>query len=371
MFDFLARAGRVIAILSIATLPSSVLSQSSTGPYSPTDASGWSNPHRVYSSNNSYATTNILFSTSGDLVATGFGFSIPATDEIDGVVVEIERSRDSWLNHIVDNSVSLTKDGTTPESSNRANGDDNWPTGDGVASYGGPNDKWETTWNASEINSPNFGVVVSIVGLGGTGRIDHIRITVYHHTAFVPIILSSFDAIVTQAHTVNLNWTTASEINNDYFTIEKSLDGESYMASADVKGSGNTTTPRHYSYEDRQPVTGRSYYRLKQTDFDGTFTYSKAVMVDYEGPKNPVLTILSNPQRDNSIHFRIVGVPDILSIRVVLFDLQGRILARQKYDISNPGVLEGKLKLAAPLSAGLYILKGGPGLQMTRKLVVR
>lgn len=368
MFDFLARAGRVIAILSIATLPSSVLSQSS-GPRSPGSTSGWSNSMSLVANDGNYATQGIAFLGAGTITATEFGFSIPATHLIDGVIVEINRSQSGLL--AADESVILlgNENGSVSEHAKS----ELWPSvDDDYEVYGNDTDTWGRTWTPLEINSASFGVSVTAGAVGiGTLRIDHIRITVYHHMAVVPIILSSFDAIVTQAHTVNLNWTTASEINNDYFTIEKSLDGESYMASADIKGSGNTTTPRHYSYEDRQPVTGRSYYRLKQTDFDGTFTYSKAVMVDYEGPKNPVLTILSNPQRDNSIHFRIVGVPDILSIRVVLFDLQGRILARQKYDISNPGVLEGKLKLAAPLSAGLYILKGGPGLQMTRKLVVR
>ncbi|MEK7225642.1 MAG: hypothetical protein AAB221_08160, partial [Bacteroidota bacterium] len=72
---------------------------------------------------------------------------------------------------------------------------------------------------------------------------------------------------------------TVSEINNDYFTVQRSRDMENFENIATVKGSGNSNTPINYSSTDNNPLEGISYYRLKQTDFDGTVTYSNAVPV--------------------------------------------------------------------------------------------
>lgn len=371
IFNFLACSRRVLSLLSIAVFsPFLALAQTSTGPKSPQAASGWTNPTAVFTSNNVRATADILFSQSGNLIVTGFGFTIPPTEEIEGITVQIERSRGSFLNHVADEVIQLTKNGTTVAGVNKAD-DSIWPTTDGLAVYGGPSDDWGITFTPAEINSANFGVVISISGLGGTGRVDHVQITVHHRTAIVPITLSSFDASVTDENTVRLNWTTASEINNDLFTVEKSVDGEHYTPVTNVEGSGNTTTPHHYQCEDRQPYSGRSYYRLKQTDFDGTFSYSHVVKVDYHGPVNPILVLLPNPGRGNYVPFRILGMQDTGTVRMAIYDLQGRMLARQDFVVDHPGVIEDRLELDAPLSAGLHIVKAGPGLQMTRKLLIR
>src|SRR6185369_13902085 len=69
---------------------------------------------------------------------------------------------------------------------------------------------------------------------------------------------------------VRLDWTTASEINNSYFTIERSLDGIAYEEIGRVEGAGNSTYDISYNYTDQSPSAHATiYYRLKQTDFDG------------------------------------------------------------------------------------------------------
>src|SRR5690606_16141183 len=88
----------------------------------------------------------------------------------------------------------------------------------------------------------------------------------------LPVQLLDFNARAEDSE-VHLTWTTLTEINNDYFTIERSADGKDWEELVAVPGSGNTNTVRRYSWDDRKPLLGRSYYRLKQTDFDGTFTY--------------------------------------------------------------------------------------------------
>lgn len=304
-------------------------------------------------------------------MTTGYGFAIPATDIVDGILVEIEKSRSNGA--VFDLQVQLTNDGTSLIGENKAVGSA-WSPSDGYVEYGGNTDNWGRAWTAIEINSPSFGVGINVWGanFGSIGaRIDHITITVYHHSSIMPITLSSFEAMVTNTNTIRLDWTTTSEINNDSFTVEKSVDGESYTPVGNIKGSGNTSTLRHYEYEDRQPYAGRNYYRLKQTDFDGTYTYSKVVKADYNGPVNPVLVLIPSPTMGHELRFRVLGISRTGPIHLTLYDLQGRILDQQKYDVKHPGVFEDKLVLPSPLSAGLYIVKAGPGLQMTRKLVVR
>ena len=80
---------------------------------------------------------------------------------------------------------------------------------------------------------------------------------------------------------VNLAWTTASETNNDYFTIQKSKDAQIFEDVFVVDGAGNSSTIINYFDIDKSPYTGISYYRLKQTDFDGHVSYSNIVPIEY------------------------------------------------------------------------------------------
>ncbi len=80
---------------------------------------------------------------------------------------------------------------------------------------------------------------------------------------------------------VNIYWETASEINNDYFTIERSTDGVSYEIIGTVRGAGNSSTTLDYSYTDKNPLNGVSYYRLTQTDYNGDYEVFDPVSVSY------------------------------------------------------------------------------------------
>ena len=86
---------------------------------------------------------------------------------------------------------------------------------------------------------------------------------------------------VAKKNTVALSWATASERNNDYFTIERSTDGKQFEPYAYMAGAGNSSSVLRYSLTDSSPLEGISYYRLKQTDFDGSTTYSKIQSVHF------------------------------------------------------------------------------------------
>lgn len=97
----------------------------------------------------------------------------------------------------------------------------------------------------------------------------------------LPIELISFSAKL-QNRSILLSWSTASEHNNDFFTIERTQDAKEWISIGTVKGVGNSTVKKNYHFTDDKPYAGVSYYRLKQTDMDKKFTYSKVVRTEVE-----------------------------------------------------------------------------------------
>lgn len=117
----------------------------------------------------------------------------------------------------------------------------------------------------------------------------------------LPIELLYFDAKYSNGKVI-LNWSTASQINNDYFTIERSSDGINYQQIGTVDGAGNNNEIVNYSFIDYKPFKGISYYRLKQTDFDGKSSSSKIISVTNNDNSNISVKIYPNP---NNGHFFI------------------------------------------------------------------
>ena len=94
----------------------------------------------------------------------------------------------------------------------------------------------------------------------------------------LPITLLSFNATAIKDG-VHVEWSTASQMNNDYFNVQKSLDGYEWENKVTVEGAGNSNTQIDYSWVDLNPSMGVSYYRLKQTDYDGQFEIFDPVSV--------------------------------------------------------------------------------------------
>jgi len=84
-----------------------------------------------------------------------------------------------------------------------------------------------------------------------------------------------------EKNSIELNWSTASETNNDYFTIEHSNDGENFTSIGQIDGARNSSNIINYKFEHLYPGFGINYYRLKQTDFDGQFSYTYTISVNY------------------------------------------------------------------------------------------
>jgi hypothetical protein len=113
-------------------------------------------------------------------------------------------------------------------------------------------------------------------------------------TATLPIVLTDFYG-ESYLDFNKLYWMTASEMENDYWTIERSADGMSFETIAKMDGAGTSTTSKSYQYFDHSPLKGNNYYRLKQTDNDGSFNYSNVVMLKNYGEQVAIENIYPNP----------------------------------------------------------------------------
>lgn len=101
---------------------------------------------------------------------------------------------------------------------------------------------------------------------------------IYLYNSSLPVELISFEGRFKNNKSV-LTWKTASEKDNQGFTVERSANGQNFETIGEVKGVGNTNTVQNYTFTDANPLSGINYYRLRQMDYDGTTTYSKAITI--------------------------------------------------------------------------------------------
>jgi hypothetical protein len=192
--------------------------------------------------------------------------------------------------------------------------------------------------------SNTYGMVVSYVGFTSTP---------------LPITLVNF-AAVKNSSAVDLDWQIATEINNDYFVAEKSKNGVDFTTVGIVDGAGNSQSTLNYQATDHSPYNGISYYRLKQVDYDGKFSYSKIVAVKNDGDAE--VEIYPNPTQGS---FRISVSSEDQPYSIEIADLEGKLVYKGSGNPDNP-VTE-----ISGLSKGVYVVRIFTGSSVTlRKMVV-
>lgn len=133
----------------------------------------------------------------------------------------------------------------------------------------------------------------------------------------LPITLSSFNVSVFGKNNI-VKWETSTEINNDYFLVQRSKDGQIWETLKLVKGQGNSNVQNRYQFIDEKPLLGLSYYRLKQVDFDGVFAFSDLQIVDRKSLDS--YKIYPQPAKDE---FKINGnIGEITHIEMI--DMMGK-----------------------------------------------
>ena len=210
----------------------------------------------------------ILTVQSGGLIDAGSNFDIESNTNavtIDaGATVNVTDDFNNSSGSLVING-DLDIDGNFD---NQQNGD---ITGSGTITYDGSCDSMGT------VNGETGATVCD-----GSGVID---------LGALPIELLFFKVVPKEKH-VLLSWATASEDNFDFFSIERSADTQEFSQIGTIPGNGHSDIRIDYSYADRNPIVGRSFYRLKATDFDGTFEYFEIGTVVFD---DRVINIFPNP----------------------------------------------------------------------------
>ncbi len=171
----------------------------------------------------------------------------------------------------------------------------------------------------------------------------------------LPIQLLSFEAERDHS-SIQLRWTTGFEINNDYFTVERSPNGADFEEIMLVHGAGSSSTPVNYATLDKKPLDGISYYRLKQNDYDGTYTYSDLVAIKYENRKDQRFVVYPNPVvSGQDLYIEFENEDSGKEVLVVLIDQMSRIVYSKIVLAGNKSVVSTSEDIS-DLAAGIYLI---------------
>lgn len=177
----------------------------------------------------------------------------------------------------------------------------------------------------------------------------------------LPVTLISF-TVRTTSDKVILNWATGSELNFDYFSIERSEDGFSFNELAQVKGHGTSNERHDYLYEDSFPYTGKSYYRITTVDFDGYTETFNILAVNYSGEK--LVRVFPNPVVDGKLTVELTFTPTE-ELTFILTDLNG--VEKGSYKMK-----ERQATFQIELSSGTYLAKiSMVGISKIMRVIVR
>ena len=168
----------------------------------------------------------------------------------------------------------------------------------------------------------------------------------------LPVTLIDFAAQKKQ-NDVELKWSTASEINSDYFTIERSTDGENFIHVANVEGNGNSNQITEYAYLDKSAPQGTVFYKLKQTDYDGT-TVAFDVQTVHMEEQMASRSVFPNPCAECN-YVDITGDPKSVK-EVSITDNLGNAVLNEVYVTYAPGSTM-RINFTKALSAGMYTIR--------------
>jgi hypothetical protein len=233
----------------------------------------------------------------------------------------------------------------------------------GIARYLGASTNW-TLYNPTIVNAVTG--MMSATPLTSVGIFTGTDIS----SNPLPVKLISFTA-ATKGNDAILNWNTATETNNKGFEIERSVNGRTFEKVNFVKGAGNSNKAMSYSLTDANAFTVSQsnvlYYRLKQVDLDGKYTYSNIVRVDKTTKEANALSVFPNPySNDYSISFTAINEG---SATVEIMDLQGKVVATKNAAVVN-GANTISMTEASTVRAGIYFVRiNVNGEMQTLKLV--
>lgn len=239
-----------------------------------------------------------------------------------------------------------------------------FPGGNTLSTFPGSVDMKVTTSGNVSVGT----YTITIVGNGPNGTPIHKRTVSLVVGLVIPVELTAFNASVNKNDVV-LNWTTATELNNLGFEIQRKGKDDSYQSVAFISGKGTTTEINEYSFTDKTVDAGSYTYRLMQKDFDGTFAYSQEVEVEINLPLDYSLDQnYPNPFNPTTIIRYAIPADDFVSIK--LYDVLGNEVTTLVNEQKQAGRYE-MLFNASNIASGVYYYQINSGsFTQTRKLVL-
>ncbi len=200
---------------------------------------------------------------------------------------------------------------------------------------------------------------LGVGSLGGVMRSGEVEDYYWDAASLLPVEFASFTAEAVDNEEVLLKWVTASEINNDYFTIERSVDAINWDEIEIVNGAGNSSVISSYFSVDYNPYSGVSYYRLRQTDFDGTFDYSKIESVEIMGSLQVEANVYPNPTKGlSNVRFKVGQQYIDKEIDIKVVSLIGQIMYDRNYIMEGNSTIQLDLNHLRPGSYMIVISVG-------------
>lgn len=230
---------------------------------------------------------------------------------------------------------------------------------------------WASAWLPNNANIGSAPAVLAGVGAVTAPALSFVAATytpmvLSSLAAPLPVELVSFTSGCT-GNAVDITWATASELNNNFFTVERSTDGVNFVAIGTVQGSGTTSQMHTYSFVDNQPVSGTIYYRLKQTDYNGQFTTTAPIFQQQCGNGNEVISAFGS---SNDVIVNIY-TPSESSYTIQVYDAQGKLVANEAVAAAE-GANRYELKGVIP-AVGIYMVNvtGASGNSYSNKLYMQ
>ncbi len=238
-------------------------------------------------------------------------------------------------NVTMNNGGNLNISGNVTIDGNFTGGNNTAMTVDGTVSVGGN----LSVGNGSTIAG---GGTVTVAGSCSDGS------STFCGTGPLPVKLLFFKAFAANGR-MELAWATASELNFDYFTIERSANGSSFHEIGKVQGHGTTDSRNDYSFQDINPIAGKMYYRLKNVDFDGFTEYSSIVSADFADSKK--VNLYPNPIVNGNVNIQFNFVPG-QDVQIQIMDLMGKVKDAQVWNGN-----ESQFTIPVSLEPGSYVIK--------------
>jgi len=223
--------------------------------------------------------------------------------------------------------------------------------------------EWERMWSGAATGSGPYTATC-------TGINDFSPFGIEGDASPLPVELVSFTA-KSNNNTVEINWITSSELNNDYFVLEKSLDLENFEQVAKVDGNGTTNEAIRYRQIDMNPYGGMSYYRLTQVDFDGTTKVYKPIQVNVSLTGEINAYIYPMPSNGENLNIQITGYDKTISADLKIVNIKGEVMYLEEVVLDKDTGYSKNLSFANPLPPGMYVLNISTPQPITERILIK